>query len=131
MKYGGCLNYVHHIPGRLRVRTDRLRHNGEAAERLRSRLSGVAGVRCADVNPVTGSALIHYDPNAAKLPDLLAAVREFGRVDERTLSTGASRGAASAELPATIGKAVAKTVGAYLLQTAVERSVVALVAALV
>ncbi len=124
------MTYVHHIPGRLRVRTKRLQNNDAAAARLRSRLSCIGGVRSAEVNPVTGSALILYDSDAARLPEILTVVREFGVVDEKALSAGSSRSAANPQLPK-IGNAVVKTVGTYLLQAAVERSVVALVAALV
>ncbi len=124
------MKYVHHIPGRLRVRTERLRNNEQAAAQLRSRLARLSGVQCAEVNLLTGSALIYYDANAARLSDVLSVLRDLGPLDESVLSTGMSR-PIDPELPRTIGKTVVKTVGSYLLQAAVERSVVALVAALV
>lgn len=55
---------VHHIPGRLRVRLPRLRRDPHLAGRLRDFFSGLGAVQKIDINPVTGSILVHYRPES-------------------------------------------------------------------
>lgn len=54
--------YVHHVHGRLRVRSRRLRNNASALHGLCDRLNALPGIREARGNALTGSVLVHYDP---------------------------------------------------------------------
>lgn len=54
-------HYVHHVPGRLRVRLTRLKRNPALAERLRGSLAQIPGVGEVRTNLVTGSLLVSYD----------------------------------------------------------------------
>lgn len=53
------------LPGRIRVRDPQLRQPGRL-ERLRDMLAAGEGVASTEINPVTGSLLLHY--NAATTP---------------------------------------------------------------
>ena len=52
--------YVHALPGRLRVRSPRLRGAAASGE-ARTLLTAIAGVGSVTANPVCGSLLIEYD----------------------------------------------------------------------
>jgi hypothetical protein len=49
-------------PGRVRLRISGLRGDRERADQLTRRLLGVRGVTAVRANPLTGAALVHYDP---------------------------------------------------------------------
>ena len=68
------LNYVHHVPGRLRVRATSVKGNASAALSVRARLSTASGITSSEVNTVTGSILVNYDvrlTNAAAICSIL------------------------------------------------------------
>jgi hypothetical protein len=55
---------VHHIPGRLRVRIPRSKRHPHLLHELRDFVSGLGGVERVEINPVTGSVLVHYHPES-------------------------------------------------------------------
>ena len=63
-----------HVPGRVRFRVAGLRGDEIWAGTLAARLSGLPGVRGAEVNVRTGTALVHYDARRTGLPILQAAL---------------------------------------------------------
>src|ERR1700680_1567784 len=56
--------YVHHVPGRLRVRVPAAKDNATNAVRLVTRLNTLEGITSVAANEVTGSILIRYDTTA-------------------------------------------------------------------
>jgi heavy-metal-associated domain-containing protein len=68
---------VHAIPGRVRVKVPQLRANRALGRRVDDRLSVLPGVRRVDVNPVTGSLLVEYDPAVLDLAASLMALEEL------------------------------------------------------
>jgi hypothetical protein len=69
---------IHHVPGRLRVKTPLLRQNPDAALRVRSFLNGVKGVLAHQAKPLTGSIIIHYDTAQIEAHDLLDLLQQQG-----------------------------------------------------
>src|ERR1700729_343027 len=61
---GSSAHIVHHIPGRLRLKVPGAKGNAVFMDQVQAALSSVDGVREIEVNPVTGSVLVHYDPDA-------------------------------------------------------------------
>jgi Heavy metal associated domain 2 len=55
---------VHHIPGRLRVRLPRAQRNPRLLEELAKFCESLGGVRQVEINPTTGSLLVHYTPES-------------------------------------------------------------------
>ncbi len=55
-------SYVHHLPGRLRLKLPALKRNAAYAQALQTSLSTVPGVLAVRANTLTGSLLISYDP---------------------------------------------------------------------
>jgi hypothetical protein len=54
--------YLHHVPGRLRIRTPRLQNSAEAARIACENVMTIGGICEARANPTIGSLLIIYDP---------------------------------------------------------------------
>lgn len=124
-------HYVHHVPGRLRVRAPELRRNEERAREVSALLASMDGVLEQDINTMTGSLVVRYDRDVTAPARLLAALHADGHlhklldVDNR----GTHAGDLSARLSKT-GSNVGKAMMGVLIEKAVERSAVALIGAL-
>jgi copper chaperone CopZ len=66
-----AVSLVHHLPGRLRLRSTALKGNARVGEDVIARLADIAGIRSVRANPETGSLLVEYDP-AVIAPDRIA-----------------------------------------------------------
>ena len=112
---------IHHIPGRLRVRVHSMKGCAEKARAIQRKILAEHGVRSADVNLLTGSILIRYNPRDCEVGRLLA-------------SLGLSRSAVNRETYMTtrhrIGEKILKKFANYALEIALERAALALVAAI-
>jgi hypothetical protein len=64
-------NYLHSIPGRLRVKSTVIKKNPAEAARAERLLKSIRGVRSSDVSVLTGSILISYDPTKISAETLL------------------------------------------------------------
>jgi hypothetical protein len=113
--------YIHHVPGRLRVRTQSFRCQPGKIEQAARRLSELDGIGEVAVNTRAGSITVHYDPEQRTQGELLGMLEALGCV-------GARRVAASdnGQLAGLFGKAL---VGA-LAQSLAQGSVRTLVGAL-
>lgn len=67
-------SYVHHLPGRLRVKLRSLKRNADYAAVLQTSLSALPGVRDVRINTLTGSLLVGYDPARTDVEALQRAV---------------------------------------------------------
>lgn len=115
-------HYTHHVPGRLRVKSPHLKRNAHRAEAARRHVSGLDGVLNAEANPLTGSLLITYDVNRIGAEALFDSLRGLGHVE-----TGHPAPALAAHNPL---QRVTDTVVNKLVETALERSATALIAAI-
>ena len=105
---------IHHIPGRIRVRVHAIKRCAQKARAIQIELQSKHGVRSVDVNLRTGSILILYNPCECDISELLSSFH-------------LSRDEASRDR---IGEKVLKAVGSCLLELAVQRATLALVAAI-
>jgi hypothetical protein len=71
---------VHHVPGRLRLRSVSLYGNVRASVAARRRLRHVDGVTAVTVNPCIGSLLIEYDRRRLSLDNLRLLLGQCGYV---------------------------------------------------
>jgi len=65
---------VHAIRGRIRLKIGALKGNPDLARGLEERLAADPGVRRAEANPMTGSLLVLYDPEAPGWVDYTRAL---------------------------------------------------------
>jgi Heavy metal associated domain 2 len=78
--------YVHHVPGRLRVRLPEIRNDAQKAAQVKSLLD-IYGVDDLKVNHLTGSVVVTFDPELATAEQLLGLLKEKGMYDHtRTIS---------------------------------------------
>ena len=82
--------YVHHVPGRLRVRIPILRNNAAKSDEVKNLLQ-VNGSQKVCVNPLTGSVTITYDPAILSGDELLDLLRGNGLFREDRVFTIDSR----------------------------------------
>lgn len=115
--------YIHHVPGRLRVKSPRLKRNGPEATRTVAHMQQLHGVASAEVNTVTGSLLIHYDTNLVAAQTLLNTLRSLGHVHPEQGHGVPYQGPG-------LGQKISDAVVNKLVETVLERSATALVAAL-
>lgn len=75
------LEYVHFVPGRLRVRTAALRQQHRAAEAA-AKVAALPMVTSAVANSVTGSLTINFDREQLSIGDLWGKLRTLGYISE-------------------------------------------------
>jgi Heavy metal associated domain 2 len=70
----GCfafeLTVVHHVPGRLRLRSAALKGNSDLCEIVQRRLADCPGLTALTLNPHTGTLLVLYDPAVTAAGDM-------------------------------------------------------------
>jgi Heavy metal associated domain 2 len=68
--------YLHHVPGRLRLKTRSLKNSEAKAAEIRALFAQLPGIKAIELNLVTGSMLVRYDTagiTAAKILGFLVA----------------------------------------------------------
>lgn len=114
--------YIHHVPGRIRVRSKAFRCYGERANNAQAKLMAMEGVRAVQVNQRASSIVVQYDP------ELLSRVELFSALEDLGCMAVVRRDATHAkQLGETFGKAL---VGA-MMRKAVEQTARNLVGVLV
>ena len=116
-------HYIHHVPGRLRVKTPVIKRNDTQAKCVKDLLEGTEGVRAIDVNILTGSILVNYDPRVGNGDAILGRLREQGYVHHHVMP---------ARQPVMhLGQTVSDIVVNKVVETVLERSAAVLIAALI
>jgi hypothetical protein len=118
-------HYIHHVPGRLRVKSARLKRNDHHARRACEYVRGINGVLCAEANVLTGSLLIHYDVSVVRSETLLNSLKDLGCLHPET---DVSRPTTSNVHP--LVQRVSDKLVEKAVEQLIERSAVALVAAI-
>jgi hypothetical protein len=132
-----AIEYMHDLPGRLRVRSPLFRKNSESATAVKNSLESADGVRSVTVNLLTGSVTIQYDgartTTTATLLDILKA-----HGCSISLVTPPERFVSGDRIPIAIvrgrglpphGPAVGRAVAGFIIEKAIERSLMAVVTA--
>ena len=117
------IHSIHHVPGRLRVRSSAFRCQPAEALAAQRRLTSIDGVRQARLNAHAGSITIHYDPERITQQKLLDLMKDTGCTERVTPKANPAFARKAGEL---FGKAL---VGA-VVNKAVERSAFRLVSVL-
>ncbi len=129
------IHHLHHVPGRLRLRVPAIKRNEHHARAVGSLLRETEGVLRHEVSSVTGSVVVHYVPGRLDPQRLIDRLRELAPpVAPATAGTALvpwqpalrQPGVGEHGLAQRIGKALATS----LTEKLIERSAMALVAAL-
>jgi len=73
--------YMHDVPGRLRIRTPMVKNNRAAADEVEMLLLSVTGVDKVDINLMTGSCLVGYDPERTTRDHIISLLSSRGYFD--------------------------------------------------
>jgi hypothetical protein len=74
--------YIHDVPGRLRVKIPMIKCRKHRCERVQGLLADVEGIDRIAVNTITGSVLVHYDPDATSSGEILGRLDKSGYLDK-------------------------------------------------
>jgi Heavy metal associated domain 2 len=126
------MTYTHHIPGRIRARLAAIKRNPAQAAALQQWLASLDGVKRVETNPLTGSVLIQYAEAEVRGEDLMARMRERRWIANSPETPALPRAAGVRRRPAadSLQGKLAKTILQIAAQVAIERSVLALAAAI-
>lgn len=120
-------HYIHHVPGRLRIRTPKLRRDdarARAAEQLLQSIEGVCSVRA---NTVTGSITLMYERDMVSPAVILRALEQQGYYDPEMVRQADTH---LHDMAARTGDKLGKALFGLVVEKAFERSAVALIGAL-
>ncbi|NTV09806.1 MAG: hypothetical protein HGA47_03425 [Zoogloea sp.] len=113
-------SYVHDLPGRFRIKIPAIKGNDSLVHMACRRMEEQEGVLSVRGNALTGSLLVHYDVRRVTSVSLLATLEKGGFLS--LSARPASRGQ---------GPDVTDRIVNKLVESMVERSAVALIAALI
>jgi copper chaperone CopZ len=120
-------HYIHHVSGRLRVKSSVIKKNAQRAETdLQALCGAVPGIRATELNKSAGCVIIYYDPEDVTLDHILGALREAGYLAKlESTQMPAYQPYVAAKAGDLFGKALFNV----FVNRALERSVVSLVTA--
>lgn len=118
------LDYVHSVPGRLRIQSAALRHNSMLMRQVRQHVLQIPGVETVTATQATGSIVIRYDPRELTSETLWAELTSLGLA--RPAMNQRARADASS-----LGEIVAKTISNTVMTKLAERSAAVLIGALI
>ena len=70
------VHVVHAMPGRIRLRVDKVKGNPAFAQKAQNKLGRVPGIKQVEAKPLTGSVLIYYDAAALLAEGALAVLTD-------------------------------------------------------
>lgn len=111
--------FVHHVPGRLRIKIAKLKHQKNQAEKIRDIFSGIYGIDNVSVNTLTGSIVIYYDSAVFSLEQILNILKYNQMIDpiqpiifQKPVSERSTQ----------MGMAIGKAAFSWIVGRALERS---------
>jgi hypothetical protein len=113
-------HHIHHVRGRLRIRTPHLKRRAERAQAVVAELRRTRGIKSAEANVITGSLLIYYEPAQTDAAGVIAAVERLLPQDEwppAVVTPSRPRVAQDR-----FERKIAETVFWYAIEKAVERA---------
>jgi copper chaperone CopZ len=120
--------YFHHVQGRLRVKSPFIKRNSSAAQDIKRLLGQIQGIEKAEINTVTGSAVIHYEPKAVSSQEILEVLQKAGYFD---LSKAVTNDQHVYEAAARTGGILWKALAGVLVERAFQGSALSFLAALI
>jgi hypothetical protein len=114
--------YIHNIEGRLRLRATSLKANAPLARELQIEMGRIPGVHSVEINLLTGSILILHDGRKATMAAITVG---FGPLAQACLCASLSDASKS-----DLSTRLAQRAVSYLVETVVERLLMASVAVL-
>jgi copper chaperone CopZ len=121
-------NYIHHVPGRIRVRVPSVKRNEKEAQAVQGLLEGIEGVSVVSVSTVTSSVTINYDARMVSSTAIMETLRHQNYFNWETATTDSKPSPGAA---AKAGEIFGKTIFGVIMEKAIEQSATALIAAMI
>ena len=116
-------DYIHHVPGRLRIKSIRLRRP-ECRAGVGTILTELSGINSHSYNDKIGSVLIHYDTDRLNADDILYHLYKAGCLNSPLFA--APSASAGGGLIKQVGALFGNALFGTLLRKSVETSVLSL-----
>ncbi len=80
--------YLHEVPGRLRIQIPALKRSPRRGQEVQDLLEDFSGIKSTSVNTVTGSVIVHFDPEIVNSGAILTILSREEYIDvTRAIST--------------------------------------------
>jgi len=109
--------YIHYIKGRVRLKSPALKNNLENKQFLLNLFEPLYGINGITVNTLTGSAIIHYNPDLYSRDDILGILKSYNFVDDYHIISNDNRMERIIEI---IRREIRKALFALALESALE-----------
>ena len=110
-------NYVHSVPGRLRIKVPGIKRNPELCRDILDLIMDLDGVHHVSANQITGSVTVRYDDKQLYAASILAFFMKNGFLgDSNELTNAVSRQNSSSKA----GLAVIKILFGWVVEKALE-----------
>jgi Heavy metal associated domain 2 len=76
-------DYVHALPGRLRIKVPEVKHSPANGRRVDRALGALIGVVQVEANPITANVLVYFDPALVDAADLEHALCRLGMLQKQ------------------------------------------------
>jgi len=120
--------YLHESPGRLRVKIPDLKRNPQSAWDLQGLLKNLSGIKSSSINTVTGSVIMHYDPEVLSAGALINVLAGEGYIDVAKVLTNKKRNENTMEA---VTLAASKALLGFVLDRALQGSPLSIVTAFI
>ncbi|HCC68867.1 MAG TPA: hypothetical protein DEP99_03165 [Nitrospiraceae bacterium] len=120
--------YIHNIPGRLRLKSPVVRKNQEVADEIRKMLGTMDGIAVVEINLLTGSILINYNPKAVQYKDIISL---FQRKDYFDMSKAMTNDEYIQDITSKAGNIVRKAIFGSSVEKVFEGSALSLITFLI
>src|SRR5690349_17332574 len=121
------VDFAHHVPGRLRIQTSRLKRNAAAIAILRADLLNIDGVTSVSANPATGSITIFYDSHGLDNVVIWKTIQHLGYLDRNTAYDRPAASPVTEELISAAADQFTKAAIDFALERLVGRSAATLI----
>jgi hypothetical protein len=74
--------YLHQVPGRLRIKSPRIKRDPSEGKDVAALLQDLAGIETISINTMTGSVVVHHDPDMLDGGAILGVLKEHGYFDK-------------------------------------------------
>lgn len=112
--------YMHHVPGRLRLRAATLRRDRDRAEAIEEMVKAIDGVAAVAVNLTTGSLTVVYDPSRLAPEEILRVLQRYGLTASRLQRNSVATAVRTNRMVGKMSRAVLYLVLEHMLERSVK-----------
>jgi Heavy metal associated domain 2 len=129
-------HYLHHVPGRLRLKARSLKNSEERAAEMRALCRQLPGIKAIELNTLTGSLLVRYDKASVNSRQILGFLFTNGAITSipearPSVASKPFEGPVRARASDNVAEAVAKFLANLVIEKVLPRAAMALVSAVV